>query len=102
MAVFLSLGTDPERSENNDHLPFLNEKSVSFSDILGSASDSHFKQLAEKGDLLDHIDFPDALLHLKDAATPEKPKQHESGKLSTRGQISAPDVSDIGQGSTPK
>ena len=95
MRFLLVSGIDPERSENSD-LPFLNENSVSFSDILGSASDSHFRQLAEKGDLLDHIDFPDVLLHPKDAVTtPEKPKQHDSDKLPTRRMISAPNVSDM-------
>ncbi len=93
---FFIPGNDPERSEEDRDLPFLNENSVSFSEFLGGASDSHFRQLAEKGDLLDHIDFPDVLLHSKGAAaTPEKQKRHESDKPPTSGKSSAPDVSDI-------
>lgn len=63
----------PNSSPEDSQLPFLNDmSSTSFTDILGTLTDSNFKQVADNGDVFEHIDFTDMFTQLKDVMTPEK------------------------------
>ncbi|XP_064400576.1 mucin-2-like isoform X2 [Halichondria panicea] len=71
----------PNSSPEDSQLPFLNDmSSTSFTDILGTLTDSNFKQVADNGDVFEHIDFTDMFTQLKDVMTPEKSKNMDKGE----------------------
>ncbi len=73
----------PNSSPEDSQLPFLNDmSSTSFTDILGTLTDSNFKQVADNGDVFEHIDFTDMFTQLKDVMTPEKSKNMDKGEVS--------------------
>ncbi len=73
----------PNSSSEDSQLPFLNDISTtSLTDILGTLTDSNFKQVADNGDVFEHIDFTDMFTQLKDVMTPEKSKNMDKGEVS--------------------
>lgn len=68
------VGQETETPASEDsQLSFLNDiSSTSLSGILGTLSDSNFKQVADNGDVFEHIDFDDMFSQLKGVLSPEK------------------------------
>ena len=51
-----------------------NESSMSVSELLGNLTDSMFKQISEKEDILENVNFNDVFSHLREEVirSPEK------------------------------
>ena len=83
MNVFTLSDSVPKSNSEDDQLPFLHDaSSTSLTDILGTLTDSNFKQMADNGDFFEHIDFTDMFSQLKDVMTPEKEKHPSRGEVS--------------------
>ena len=62
----------PSLPDTESQLPLQQDNSLT--DILGTLTDSNFKQMADNGDVFEHIDFTDMFTQLKEVMTPEKSK----------------------------